>query len=456
MRKAIKLGIAFVGVIILISCGSSEKVVSFKSKNEVNSDIKNAVEETKANVFMYVFNKTLEYDNITYRDGKLILKYLVLAEELNLDEWKIEEKNKEIWGRDLEGDLIQIGEKLRIGNKEYIRVPKGKIKINKEGDAVYRKGTRKVKLKIKEIETEFLEGECIDEKRGYEVKFLKENKTLEEIEKSRKENVYFSTYDKNKDALLMLESEENNKIKNEIKEIRDVKEVFVSKPMRRIKGTDSYSVIEYMYFTKGEKDYTYETVIYDNESNEHYMFKNKENKYEFLYSRNKIMGIDKEGNLVEFKLSNGIIKTKEEFKEKIKFSEDDKELNFKVIYNDDNYIYVYNTARVESAIENKGVREVLYSYDLNSEKINIIGDNEYSDNLFIESFGVDDKIIFANKDGAHIGRLSGDKIEILVKNILFNRRSLVLYGKEYVVILEVIPDPQNDDDTKQIKVYKVK
>ena len=434
MKKKIVISTIIFSGVFLYGCGNVE-VKEFEPQEKIVVEKVNS-KEGQANI-VYGYNPFLKekFKGITFRDGKIILKYIVLdIDDMELNEFEVQNNGY------FNEDGGYIGDILVVDNKNYVSVSQhlnqrmidGKIKLKVKG--------KEKAYKIKVVEAELLKKEMSNNletlgalEEEAELKFVKEIKDAEEIKESfKKENYYGSNIDKYSSMQeVVLNRSELEDIVWEINEEYEENFLIGSDDLvseKEILGSTDYIFMEFLGSDTGQ-------IIYDKKSKEY--FSRVVEKYgttKIFEHKGKLMEIDSEGNLVELALKNKKIETKKVHNKGIDFkAEKESEEWYDILYKDDEYVYVLHESKIESTLKEKNIRSVLYSYNLKNKKVNVIGDSELG--TFINRYNtVDGEVLFSNEGKYNIGKLKGDKIEVILEGIGMLGRE-VYYGDTYIITM---------------------
>ncbi|MGL4655475.1 MAG: hypothetical protein ACRCWM_06295 [Sarcina sp.] len=402
MKKVI-LGTMILGSLSFIGCMEKTEIVEFEATNSMKvSDEK----ITKPKFYKdKMYHEFLHNELIRFEGDKLITGYLVVDKEIESD------------------DLIP-RDRISLEGKTYNIIHPVTADIDDDGNILV-KGKKKYKITGLEVEV------------------------LENGDKVYRENIKFKEFKKLylEDGLYLSEEDKGNMLGNIFigeKELKDIiykvnekyEENFVRNNnyrLPRVKGSERF--LEDSLFLGGREGNAAK-IIYDYKENKYYSMYLKSNENMDIFEhKEKLYGINNEGNLLELKLEKSNIEIKKEYEKGIDFVEGDEKGVSRLIYKDEEYAYIINESKLKSTIESKNKRKVLYSYNLENKKISVIGDTDFSDNSFIRNYYINNGyLVFTNGTGQKIGKLAGDKIKIIIDEVLIQENARVYFGDEGLII----------------------
>lgn len=402
MKKVI-LGTMILGSLSFIGCMEKKEIVEFEATNSIKVSDKKI---TKPKFYKDKMHHDFLYNELIRFEGdKLITGYLVVDKEIDSD------------------DLIP-RDTINVDGKTYNIIHPFTADIDEDGNIIV-KGKKKYKLTGLEVEV------------------------LENGDKLYRDNIQFKEFKKLylEDGLYLSEEDKGNILGNIFigeKEMKDIiykinekyEENFVRNNtyrLPRVKGSERF--LEDSLFLGGREGNTAK-IIYDYKENKYYSMYLKSNENMDIFEhKEKLYGINNDGNLLELKLEKDNIETKKEYEKGIDFIEGDEKGGSRLIYKDAEYAYVINKSSLKSTVETKNTRRVLYSYNLENKKVSVIGDTDFSDNGFIRNYYINNGyLVFTDGAGQKLGKLDGDKIEIIMDEVLIQENARVYFGDEGLII----------------------
>lgn len=448
MKKKKVIGIiAGVGMVSILVVGSMFLKEDNLNENPFKgislTDDRNEEKAVERKVFEAEIKNGSRFDSMTYKEGKLLLKYHVLDLKGEVSDSNI---------KDLEEGIVTVngvnlsGEVLKVENKTYVIIYTGylnKFNFDSNGKLYIRTiDGKEQKFDILELNLELLEDGSF--------KFFSSEKANFVYENIGFDDAYTDYFESEKKRDLILNGKET---------IRRLTEIYKNEEdgslnYKNILGTNEYVEMEDML---GEIVELKTGKIFKRNLQE----KREEMFFdEIFFHENNMFARSYEGNLLELELKNGKIEVVKKYDSNIEIGDEKIVGRYSILNKDNNFVYIVFKGNKHVNQEIRESRSLIYSFDLKSKKANVIGGSDIKEKYIVNPYyGVDNYVLFnknlEKSDKLSIGKLEGNKIKTLIEGIDAKNEFPKLWtGEEFFIVEDVTWSEQMQRIGTKIMVYK--